>query len=368
MALKQTAKAPEPKPADEAVSAQVEPHGKGKAKMKVQDLLFALNSVKPGLATKDVIEQATHFVFTGSEVATWNDRVCVSHKLDTPFYCSVVAEDLMAILRGMKEGDIEEMYLSPENQLVIQSSYTAARLSTMVSERRVEEALASMKLDELEWKPIPQRFLSGLKLCQFSASADHTTQNLFCVYVEGMDILSSDGDRCSIYNMDEVMPEMLIPASTIKDLTGYNVTHYCVSDNWLHCKTAENATFSVKLGSGEFHDIRQYFEVEGEVAPLPIEVKDAVDSATAMCEADSVKDLKLSVIITKDLVTIHAEKERGDITKKVPCKYDGPSLNFLVNPVFFSEVIGLSTEMTVGDGVCLFQSDNFRHVISLPVA
>ena len=60
--------------------------------------------MKPGLAKKEIIDRSTHFVFSGSEVLTYNDQICISHPLKLDFVCSVPADDFFRIITNM-DGD-----------------------------------------------------------------------------------------------------------------------------------------------------------------------------------------------------------------------------------------------------------------------
>ena len=61
-------------------------------KIEREELLKVLSAIRPGLAKKDIVEQATHFIFTGQEVLTYNDQICISYPFETDFECSVPAD------------------------------------------------------------------------------------------------------------------------------------------------------------------------------------------------------------------------------------------------------------------------------------
>ena len=49
--------------------------------MKKSDILQALTIVKPGLSSKDVIEQANSFAFIDGRIITYNDELSISHPI-----------------------------------------------------------------------------------------------------------------------------------------------------------------------------------------------------------------------------------------------------------------------------------------------
>ena len=51
--------------------------------MKINRLILqkALETVKPGLANKEMIEQATSFAFMKDKVVTYNDEISISYQI-----------------------------------------------------------------------------------------------------------------------------------------------------------------------------------------------------------------------------------------------------------------------------------------------
>ena len=165
------------------------------------NLVKILQDIKPGLDNKGIIEQFTHFIFTGSEVMTYNDEICISHPLKTDFRCSVSAEELYKTLTGVKGEATVVMELEGE-ELKITTGKTEAGLSTK-AKKHAEEMIQLLELDKLEdkWKPLPKDFTRGLFLCMFSASKDMTSGVATCVRVSNDKLLSSDEVRISKFSL-----------------------------------------------------------------------------------------------------------------------------------------------------------------------
>ena len=81
-------------------------------KIKKLELINILQRVKPGLAKRDVIEQFTHFIFTGESVITYNDEICISHPLKTDFVCSAKSEEFFKAILKRSEVDGNRFYRS----------------------------------------------------------------------------------------------------------------------------------------------------------------------------------------------------------------------------------------------------------------
>ncbi|GAG12893.1 unnamed protein product, partial [marine sediment metagenome] len=207
---------------------------------KKSTLLNVLQSVKPGLASKGIIEQFTHFIFSGEAVMTYNDEICVTHPLETKFQCSVIAEDLYKTLTGIS-GDSSVKLSLEDGKLCVKTATRQAKLSTEV-ENDAEKMIEMLGLKELEdkWIPLPEDFSKGMFLCMFSASKDMTKGAGTCVYLNGSNLFSSDEARISHYSLPKSTTlTTLIPARSVAELVRFEVTKVCLDKSWIHFKTEE---------------------------------------------------------------------------------------------------------------------------------
>jgi len=77
-------------------------------KINKSNLQKALEIVKPGLASKELIEQATSFAFINGCVITYNDEISISHPVDgLELEGAIQAEKLYSILTKLKTDEIE---------------------------------------------------------------------------------------------------------------------------------------------------------------------------------------------------------------------------------------------------------------------
>ena len=75
--------------------------------MKRIDLLKALEIVKPGLASKEIIQQTTSFAFIEGRVVTFNDEISISHPVpDLDIQGAVQADELYKFLKKTKADEI----------------------------------------------------------------------------------------------------------------------------------------------------------------------------------------------------------------------------------------------------------------------
>jgi len=333
------------------------------------NLVKVFQSVKPGLAKRDIIEQFTHFIFTGSEVMTYNDEICISHPLKTDFQCSVSAEELYKTLMSI-QGEATVTMEKKEDELSIRTSKTEAGISIMAG-GQAEEMIQLLNLRSLEgkWEELPKDFLEGMSLCMFSASTDMTSGIATCVRIKGDSLVSSDESRISKYTLNkETSMDTLIPARNIKELTNYeNLKYFHISDRWAHFKTEDGVTFSSRTMEGEYPEVEKYLEVEGIDVEMPMDLKTNIDSITFMTDGKHDIDKQVKIEVSKNQIRVRAKKDIGWINKIIDVeKLDKGSFNFDINPIFLSQILEKATVMVIGENVAKFSRKGFNHVIALP--
>ena len=332
------------------------------------NLVKIFQAVKPGLDNKGIIEQFTHFIFTGNEVMTYNDEICISHPLVTDFQCSVSAVELYKTLTGIK-GEASVTMELENDELKLKTARTEAGLSTK-TKKHAEEMIELLQLNDLndKWKPLPPGFTRGLFLCMFSASKDMTSGVATCVRIIGDKLLSSDEVRISKFTLKESTEmETLIPASSVKELINFDsINKYHLTDRWIHFQDDKGVIFSSRIMEGEYPEIEQYFDLEGTETVMPGSLKEEIESIIFMTEGKQDYDKKITVSVKGKEVKLQARKDIGWIKKIVEVEKDQGSFDFVINPVFFSQILEKSTTMTIGENAAKFVNEDFCHVLALP--
>lgn len=332
-------------------------------------LLTILQAAKPGLAKKEIMEQAVHFIFTGEDLVTFNDQICIMHpfKTDVPF--SVRGEEFYKILKGISEDKFELTYV--DDRLKIISESTTAQISALVGEDgKVEEHIESLRQHFVDWKSIPENFTRGISLCSFSASKDMTQGALTGIFINDKDILSTDKLRGSWFTLKESMPEVVLAAVDMMELAKFPITSYTISDNWAHFATDDEVVFNCRRVLGKLPNVKKLFD--GEVLAkitLPDELKTIIESVTFLAEGNFDSNKTVECKITKERIYIKAEKDIGWIEKKIRLEkpHKGKELEFTINPVFLAQVLDKSADMYVLSNRVIFTSEDFKHIMALPM-
>lgn len=341
-----------------------------------KELLAKLDICKPGLSKREIVEETVRFIFSKDSITTFNDEICIIAPYETDFQCSVNGEELYKILSGIKEDEVD--IVIDKEQMKITSKKTRAGLSTLIGEKERVDTLVDKLLDATEkkgfWKKIPQGFLEGISLCMFNASKDMTTGVRCCVAVKGDQIFSTDSVRISRYTMEGEAKEMLIPARSAIELVKYPITHYGISDGWLHFLTDKDVMFNCRMMVGEYpYGINRFFEKKPTHGPfeIPIELQEVMKNAVIMATGDGVVTKMVEMKIDKGKILCRSEKDRGWMEKEIDFDYKGKSITFFINPIFFAQILEKSTTLglVVGDEFpdkAIFSRENYKHMIALP--
>ena len=339
-------------------------------------LLNALRTVKPGLSTKEIIQQAMHVMFMGEYVATFNDVISVLCPFKTDFKCSVNGEEFYKILEGIKEDEVEVDV--DKDHIVVNSVKTKAGFSTLVGEQEKVDVMVE-KLLEITSKPkffrsLPKDFIKGMSLCMYNADKDMTKGINRCVAVRENEVFSTDSLRISRYIMDnKVRDELLINGRDVFDLVKYDVVRYGLSSGWVHFQTDDGVIFNCKTMKGEYpyKRVSIWCKVPEPKIEMPPELQDAMRNAAVLATGEVDISKQVEVTIKKNTIICKSEKERGWMVKEIDCSYKGKELTFKINPIFFAQVLESATSLSLTQGgeypdKAYLSNENFTHIIALP--
>ncbi len=338
-------------------------------KTKKQDLINILTIVRPGLAKKGIVEESNNFIFSGKNILTYNDKICIAYPFETDFQCSVPANEFYRIVSGI---DKEELELTlKNNKLSIKAQKTKAELSAGTGEN-ILTMVDGLELDSVQkkMKPLPTDFIEGISLCALSSSKDQTNPVLTCLFINNNIIASTDDFRISEYLMKgKIETCMLIPAASILELTRFDVKKYAIDIHgaWAYFLSDDNLLFCCRLVAGEFPNYSTFFEgFDREEIQLPENIKQAISSSAVLTEGEMDVEKEISVEIKSGKIRCKGQNQIGwiEIENDIVFNTDR-DINFSINPFFFEKILSHTNSMFIGENKALFKSGDFRHLIAL---
>ena len=331
--------------------------------MKRLELLKALTAVKPGIASKDVIESMTYFFFTEKNVVSYNDRISIQYPINTGFNAFVKADEIYKVLSKLKSDTVD--FTMDKNTLKMKSGKSLTAFVT-IHDKQVIDRISTVEesMQEVKFKNLPDNFIESVKLCAQVASKNESDQTLTCIYISDTNMIATDNKRIAHAVLSSKMDTMLLRASEMKSLMDINPIKYGISGSWIHFQGESSCVFSIRTTKGEFPDMLKFMEFDGTSIMFPKEILNGVDLASIFTN-DS--DDYINVKIANKVCTLDKKAESGRTMFKEFIEYDGDPISFNIHPEILKDMLAHNTDIVIAEGRAKLHSDNFTLVTSLPV-
>lgn len=339
--------------------------------MKRGELLSALDMVRPGLATKEIIEQTTHFAFMGPQLVTYNDQISISHPISFDIgNAAVKAKELYSILSKIEEEDLS-LELG-DGHLVVKGKNASAGLKADLDIRMPISELGSNLLDQGEWKDLPNGFMEALSFCLFSTGKDMSHAALTCVHIQKHLVESSDGYRVTRYTIPDeecFLPEkLLLPNQAVKELVKFTPIQFCLTEGWAHFLQEDNTIFSCRTYSAEYPDMSGFFDnFQGVKLDLPKNLEGILDRASVFAAEEHKLDEMIEIRVEDKRIHVQSKNDVGWYYESGKMRYKGDPIAFATHPDFIRDVFKHVEETRVGmndDGSprsIMFYGNNWQH-------
>lgn len=327
-------------------------------KIRTKELKQIFEKIKPGLAKKDIIEQAKNITFDGKFIFTYNENIGVFFPFETDFICSVPAQELMKIVSDISDEKID-IELS-ETVLRLTGKNVKAELN-ILSDINCSDVIVNQ---DIKFYSLPEDFQQGITLCSFAASKDINSK-FNGIFITENNIFGSDDLRISHFEMKSKMKKpLLIPLSSVLALKEFELKKYGFDDGLVYFKDSDDVLFCTRLLMKDYSNLIFHFEFEGKEIIFPEEIKELVGKAEILSEGDFDIDLKILVKIKDGKLFCIGENEIGNISAYTEIEKD-ENLEFLINPIFFKGILSETNIAKIGNDRILFQTEKFKHLVSL---
>lgn len=332
------------------------------------ELMKALSMVRPGLASRELIEQSTSFAFLEGSVATYNDEISVTHPVPELKDVSgaVDATELYSLLDRMTHEEVE--IITSDKEMLVKSGRARAGLVLQVDLTLPLEDVTSDK----EWNDLPEGLINALRFAMLSCSNDMSRPILTCVHINGHHVEGSDNIRLTQYKLEGEVCDvpLLIPSSSIRDLVNYDIVQIAkgVSKGWVHFRTEANTTFSCRLMGADYPNITPILKVEGTEVSIPKELEDVLMRAEVFSKRDIKLDEEVVISLDNKRLSVKARSDSGWFEETVRMKYEGDPVSFSVHPEFLKSMCEVDSTCILSTnprGRMKFMGDKWVHIISL---
>jgi DNA polymerase III sliding clamp (beta) subunit (PCNA family) len=324
----------------------------------------ALETVKPGLATKEKIDQSTTFCFVDGYVVTYNDEISVRYPIDAEFSGAVNAEELYGFINKINTDEIE--IEEDGNQLLLKAGRAKAGL-TIQSEIK----LPMLEVDEIDnWRKLPKGFFKALDFARASCATDMTNEKLTCVHINKKIIEGCDNLRVARMELDSPVKvgKFLLPAGIAGTIIRLKPTEIAEEDGpWMHFKTKDNAIISCRLFSeDEYVDIDKFLGDEGDEIEFPEQILELLDKAEVFAKRDQQLNEAVTITIQPKKLVVRSESDTGGwFEEKAKISYKGEPLTFSVTLYLIKDILRETLKAQIKDSKLWFEGDNWIYFTML---
>ena len=339
-------------------------------KINKKEILKVLEATKPGLSNKEIIAFTNTFYFTGTDIITFNDEICIRYPFETEFTGVVIAEKLISVLNKMgtdKEGFIEYEYTDSE---LIFKNKKASYGIILNSEGTLQ--LDEINIEDKKWSKLPDNFITGSKLSVFCCSNDQSMPSLTCLNYTNKTIQATNRFRAFEFNLSsKIDTPFLLPSFVINTLSKYDIKKYVVDSAWVHFKTNNEVVLSIRsFPEGEFPDISNFFKVKGNDFTFPDKINELLDKSLVFIEGITESDKMVNIKIKGKKLLISSKSTEGWFKESIICEKYPNEINMEISPIFLKDIL----KETKGCKICLepnqsmlFKAVDWQHVLSIAI-
>lgn len=313
------------------------------------ELLAKLNEASPGLSPKGklTVEQSDCYVFQGDTLTTFNDSIMVRVPNPLGFDVVVKASDLLDFVTKMPDDEITITLQTDE--LRIKGAGRTAGITAYAEVAMPMDAVPKPETWTRLGEGTPTALQQAAKTCarkdsDYLLTAVHVTKD----WVEGCDGLR----YIRITGPTGFPNRVLMPADAVLELEGLELAKVAIGEGWVHFRTAQKATVSVRCGHSPYiEDVEKLLDLKKpEKIILPSNLGEIVERAQVFDHGGD--DFKIGVRLSEGKLLITARKDGAWLKEKKEIEYEGRTLAFDVNPELLVEVLGHTREVLV-DGTKL---------------
>jgi DNA polymerase III sliding clamp (beta) subunit (PCNA family) len=331
-------------------------------KINRQELLTALETVKPGLARNEDIEQTSNFAFMKGRLVTYNDEISINYPIKgVDFDGAVPATELYQFISKCKTDELDIDH-SGESITII-SGKAKAVIAIQAKITLPVEEIGKIK----EWKPLPDTFHRHLSFALGSCGKDQTRNHfiLTCVHVNGNCIEASDGFRITQCNAQSAVPvkEFLLPSSVARQVLSLAASEIAESDNqnWIHFRK-EQTVLSCRIIDEKFPNVTPFLKVEGEAVEFPESISDVIDRAWVFTKRALAIEEMITVVLKDKRMIVRSENEIAKFEEEVRLRYTGKDIEFFITPYLLKDILKETRSCLIGKDRIRFEQNDWVYL------
>jgi DNA polymerase III sliding clamp (beta) subunit (PCNA family) len=329
-------------------------------KVSREDILTQLESVIPGLAQREILEQSDCFVFKNGEVMTYNEEVACRIATPLDITGAIKAPAFLTLLRKLEEATID---ISQDSKgLIIKGKRKRATLKM--------EAEALLPIEEIEtpdeWRPLPADFQEAISIVKETAGSNETKFHLTCIHLHPKWVESCDNHQATRYKCKTGVKEsVLVRKTAIQSVIDLGAEEVSETKTWIHFRNANGLMVSCRRYADEsYMDLIPILTVDGSPLVIPKALIEAADKAAVFSKENKDND-QVEISLKPGKLKITGKGNFGWYEEFVSARYDGDSLFFLISPELLQRICNEDGKCEVTDTRLKISNSKFVYVTCL---
>jgi DNA polymerase III sliding clamp (beta) subunit (PCNA family) len=340
-------------------------------KISRQELTEALSIVKPGIASKDIIEQSTSFAFLEGRVVTYNDEISISHPIaGIDFEGAVKAEELYGLLSKLSKDEVT-LTIEDDHELKVTCGRVKAGLKM---ESKIQIPIKDIPETFKKIKD-PQGFIKGLSMTRQACSNDMSEAKLVSVslYPDGM-MIGSDGYRLIKFQGQKlpIKDNLLIPSTSCAELVKIKPIKIALDKGWIFAENKAGTVFAARYLDDTYIPLESINNImktkTKEVINFPDEIADILSRVSQFAKRKYILDEAVSIEISKGKIVLKAQSEDTGSWVEEKAKIDtNADLEFELTPSLFNDILKMTKTCELDESLTKvkFLGESWEYVIML---
>lgn len=326
------------------------------------DFLNKLESVLPGISTREIIEQSSCIIFQNNSIMTYNDEIACTQESTLCIEGAVQAMPLVNILRKLNEDTIE---VAVEGKhLIIKCARKKARV--------VMDAEILLPTDGIEkpkkWKALPDDFADAVSVIQACAGKDESRFDLTCVHIHPEYMEACDGSQAGRYKISmPIKKPILIRHNSLKYIESMDMTEFSKTANWIHFRNSDGLVLSCRkwiYTRENFPDLAVYMKTKGTKTILPKGLVEAADKAKVFSSENPETD-EIEIQLTKNKIKVTGKGATGKYTEFGKIKYKGKDMRFSISPTLLCDFVNRHNKCIVSKRLLKVKTGKYTYITAL---
>ena len=343
-----------------------------------ETLLKAVETVKPALATKELIEELCHVWLDGELLTAFNDATL---GIQVPFKSELVGGIRGSLLLGMlthsraKEIEVE---MPADGEALLKAGRTKLKLSLLAPDRA--EGLWDLPdMTKAKGYLMPVAFVDALKAVMVSvgsASSSPEQIGITIVEKEGMHIIATDDKTVAMQYLlsghSKGWPlrgkRVTIPTVFIEQLlkVADSATMLFISEDSVMAITGEKVKLFARLVDvpkpNDFVKICADSLKGLKPFPIPVRLKLALQRAAIMLDGQD--EEAINVDVSGDVLRFFAKTPFGELKDSIKIEGEPPDCSCRLNPGLIQRALAQCDTIAFSEQTTAMQGQGFTYLIS----